>query len=364
MRLALRELRRRPRGFAVPAGILLLLALLLLYPTAVLDGLYDSSTGGLRALPGQLVVYTKDAHRSLFRSRIDPQLRREVEGVAGVEQASAFSAMLLSGRVEGREDPYGLAVIATEAALGAPAGRVPGPGEAIIDASLREQGVREGTMMQVGPFKVLVKVVGFIEDTNLMLQSALLVDQPTWQKVLGQNKPLTQAPSSQVLVLRLGADADATRVADAVDTATNGRTDTISVAAAIRALPGIEQQDATFGYIRMVTLAVALVVVGLFLSFVTLERTSLYAVLKAIGASSRQLFSGVLAQVLVVALVAVAISVGLTLLLSMAIPIGLPTTLRVGRVIETALGLAFTAALGSALSLRRVVRIDPASAIG
>jgi putative ABC transport system permease protein len=104
-------------------------------------------------------------------------------------------------------------------------------------------------------------------------------------------------------------------------------------------------------------------VVGLFLSFLTLERTPLYAVLKAVGASSRQLFTGVVSQAVLITLVAVLAAVAATWALTF-VPLGLPTTMRVERVVETLVALGLTAVGGSIVALRRVVRIDPASAIG
>ena len=403
MRLALRELVRRPKSFAVPVGTLILLALLLLYPSAILDGLYDASSGTLRDLNGELIVYSKDSYRSMFRSRIDIPDRTLVASVPGVARVNNFGAALLTAKLADPNAPavtkptfppkgaaasttvpttvrstvtssadaaataeddagVGVALIGLDPEVAATATK---PGEALADHSLEAQGVTSGSTLVVGPFKVPIKVVGFVKDSNLMLQGALIVDQATWHQVLGMSRPdsALKPDVSQVLVVRLAPGADRAAVAAAIDEATGGRTETLTIETAIRALPGIEQQDQTFGYIRIVTFGVALVVVGLFLSFVTLERTPLYAVLKALGASSQQLFTGVLVQALAIALVAVEAAVVLTIVLSAYLPIDFPTSIRMSRVITTTVGLALTAALGSALSLRRVVGIDPASAI-
>jgi len=392
MRLALRELIRRPKSFAVPVGTLILLALLLLYPSAILDGLYDASSGTLRDLKGELMVYSKDSYRSMFRSRIDIPDRTKVASVPGVARVNNFGAALLTAKLADPNAPaapkptfppkgalattttvtdgaaaeddagVGVALIGLDPEVAATATK---PGEAYADSSLESQGVKSGSTLVVGPFRVPIKVVGFVKDSNLMLQGALMVDQATWHQVLGMSRPdsALKPDVSQVLVVRLVPGADRAKVAAAIDEATGGRTETLTIETAIRALPGIEQQDQTFGYIRIVTFGVALVVVGLFLSFVTLERTPLYAVLKALGASSQQLFTGVLVQALAIALVAVEAAVILTIVLSAYLPIDFPTSIRMSRVITTTVGLALTAALGSALSLRRVVGIDPASAI-
>jgi putative ABC transport system permease protein len=368
MTLALRELRRRPGGFILPTGILLLLALLLLYPSAVLDGLYQDSTGGVRTAPGDLIVYSEDANRVLLRSRIEPEVRAQVEAVPGVARATAFDALLLTGTVVGRAEPVGLAVLASEAPLGS---QVPAPGEALVDATLRERaGVAEGDELQVGPFRVPVTVVGFVSDTNLWFQAGVVVDKGTWLAMLGLSADAgdpvaaSAAAGSQALLVAVDPAADAVAVAAAIDQATGGDvTDTLTRAAAVRAMPGVAEQESTFGYIRGVTLGVAFVVVGLFLSFVTLERAGLYAVLKAVGASSRQLYFGVVAQVLLITITAVLLATVATWGLT-HIPLELPTTMRMARLVETLVTLGSTALIGSTLALRRVVRIDPASAIG
>jgi putative ABC transport system permease protein len=368
MSLARRELARRPQAFALPVATLILLALFLLYPASVLDGLYDASTGALRQVDGQLVVYRSDAYRSLFRSRIDPVVRAEVAGVAGVNQVSGFGAVLVSGEVAPRSQPVGVALIGSEQVTGAgdgDGGAALAPGEALADRSLLAFGLTAGTRLLVGPFRVPIVIVGYTDDRSLLLRGGLLVPLATWHEVLGASQPDSRLAddASPVLVLRLVPGADAAAVARAVDAATGGTTETVSVADAVRALPGVQQQDLTFGLIRVVTLLVATVVVALFLSFVVLERAPLYAVLKAIGASSAQLFRGVLAQVVVVTVFAVFVAVAITWALGAAVPLGLPIVLHWSRVVETAVGLVATAVVGSSLSLRRVMRIDPAEAL-
>jgi putative ABC transport system permease protein len=84
MRLALRELRRRPGRFAVAGAILPLIALLLMFLGGLLDGLLASSTGAYRAQRADLIVYSSSARESLPRSSISPEVREQVEQVDGV----------------------------------------------------------------------------------------------------------------------------------------------------------------------------------------------------------------------------------------------------------------------------------------
>ena len=120
-----------------------------------------------------------------------------------------------------------------------------------------------------------------------------------------------------------------------------------------------------FNQIIGVTVVIAIVVVALFFALLTVERVGLYGMLKAIGARSRTLFGGVVVQALVVAAVAAFIGTTFAVLLDIALPPGaIPYQLLPSRVIISSAALVIAAVVGSCFSLRRVLRVDPASAIG
>lgn len=368
MRMAWRELFRRPKAFLVPMGTLLLLALLLLYPSAILDGVVRDGTAAMRNAQADLIVYARDANGVILRSQVEPTTRATVAGVSGVDKVSTFDVALFTGTVSGRDEPVGFAVLTSDQKIGP---EIPAPGEAYVDSTLRERaGIEEGSDIVLGPFRLPVKVVGFTHGTNLLFNGGMVVDKATWLAAFGQPPAAEEGGStsvadaaSQALLVNVESGADLGDVAAAIDRSTESETETLTRAAAVRAIPGVEQQESTFGYIRIVTLGVALLVVGLFLSFVTLERAPLYAVMKALGASSWQLFFALLTQVLVITDLAVnaaaLVTWGLTKL-----PLDLPTEMRMVRFVETAVALRTAAVVGSALSLRRVMRIAPADAIG
>lgn len=365
MRLAWRELWRKPKSFAVPIGTLLLLALLLLYPSAILDGVVRDGTAAMRNARADLIVYARDANGVILRSRVEPPTRATVAEVDGVEQVATFDVALFTGRVTGRDEPVGFALLTSDQPIGDVA---PEAGEALADSSLKERaGIEEGSEILVGPFRVPVRVVGFTKGTNLLFSGGLVVDKGTWLAAFGQpptdGGTSVRTAASQALLVILEDGAVTGTVSAAIDEATGDETQTMTRAAAVNAMPGVAQQESTFGYIRIVTLAVALLVVGLFLSFVTLERAPLYAVMKALGGSSRQLFIGMVVQVVFMTSIAL-YAAGLVTWGLTSLPIELPTEMRMVRFVETAGALLFASVVGSALSLRRVVRVDPADAIG
>jgi putative ABC transport system permease protein len=105
-------------------------------------------------------------------------------------------------------------------------------------------------------------------------------------------------------------------------------------------------------------------VVALFFALLTIERVGLLGVLKAVGASSRSLAAGLTLQAVLIAAGALVVGSALALGLAQVIPDEVPFELSPGRFAFTAVGLVVTALIGSAISFRRIIRIDPASAVG
>ena len=368
MRLALREMRRRPGRFTIATVILTLIAILLMFLGGLLDGLVASSTGAFRAQRADLLVYSASSRNALERSRIEPSVRQQVEEVSGVARVGGLGSVQLGGRVPGRgpRDLVPTALFGYELApRGLPA-TPPPVGSVYADDSLKAKDVKLGTTIHLGPARSAVTVVGFVSDSRYSGQGTLWGSLGTWRQVLDANRPDARVGPGvvQVLVVQAAPNGRA-GLAQRIDQATSGATTTLTISQAINALPGVTQQQTVFNQIIGVTVMIAIVVVALFFALLTVERTALYGVLKAIGASSRTLFAGVVLQAVIVALIASAIGIIAALALNALIPPGtIPFVATPARLLGSAAVLVLAAVVGCAFSLRRVLRIDPAAAIG
>ncbi len=368
MRLALRELRRQPGRFAIATFTLTLIAILLMFLGGLLDGLIQSATGAYRAQPGQLIVYSSDANETLAGSRIDGDLRAEVESaVGGAGAVGGIGEITLGARVAGGDEREleSLTLRGYELPAAGLPDEAPAPGEVWADPDLAET-YTAGQVLLLGPARTEVTIVGFLEESATPSLGGVWGSLETWRSVLAAARPGSAMGEATVqgLVVALDDAAAAADVAVAIDAAT-GATRTLTIDEAVLAIPGVSAQQSTFGQIIGVTLAIALVVIALFFALLTVERLSLYSVLKAIGAKTGTIFSGVVAQALVVTLIAAIVGVGMTLAAGAFIPAGaLPFAVTPSRLITSVGFMALAAVVGSAFSLRRVVRIDPAEAIG
>jgi putative ABC transport system permease protein len=364
MRLAWKELIRRPGRFVVAGGALTLLVLLLLFLGGLLDGLFLNSSGAIRAQDADAIVFSDDARQSFLRSSIDEATRAQVEAVDGVEAVGGLGLSLLGVQLPDQADIENGAVAGYDrptATLPEP----PQPGQAYADRDLQDAGAELGDSALVGPAEVPLEIVGWVQDSNYLLQYGLWVAPETWREVQNANRPdaVLVDGEFQVLTVEAAEGADPEEVRADIDRAT-GTTESLSQQGAVFAVPGIVEQNATFGAVIWVTLFVAGLVVALFFALLTLERLGLYAVLKAVGAPSRALVAGLVLQSVAVALGAFLIGGALTFGLAQLIPASVPVQFEVGRAVFIAVAVIVASIIGALVSLRRIIAVDPASALG
>ncbi|MGZ8600559.1 MAG: ABC transporter permease [Actinomycetota bacterium] len=362
MRLGWRELVRRPGRFLAAGGALTLIVILLLLLGGLLDGLARASTGAYRAQSAEVIVYSVESRDSLLRSRIEPEIEDRIRAVDGVVDVSGLGVVLIGGTIPRGFGTADLAVFGYEEA-NARVPVPPEPGWGYADRTLEADGLRLGDTISVGPARIPVRIVGWVQDTRYLAQSGLWVNPETWREVLVTSRPDAALGPDTFQVALVQTDQPAEALAERIQTTVPGTTP-LTIDEAILALPGVEAQSSTFFQIISVTFVVAGLVVALFFALVVLERLGLFGMLKAVGASSGQLAAGLVTQATLVALGAFALGGLVALGLSLVIPAEVPVDLEPRRAVLTAVGVLVTALIGSALSFRRIVRIDPASAVG
>ena len=189
MNLALKELRRRPGRFATATVIITLIAILLMFLGSLLNGLIRSSTGAIRAQDADAIVYSSTAQASFPRSRIDADVRAQIEELPGVDEVGGIGLVQLGARVPGN-GPRDLANVALFGYELEPDG-VPAPppvGQAYADDILKADNVEVGMTILLGPARTPVEVIGFVSDTSFNGQGGLWASEATWRTTLAENR--------------------------------------------------------------------------------------------------------------------------------------------------------------------------------
>lgn len=366
MRIFLKELARQPARFVPVGGALTMLVVLLVVLGGFLDGLELNQTGPYRAHEGRLLVFSDDSELQVQRSRVAPDQAERLAEADGVGEVGALNQIASAA-----EDPDGEIVDVVLFGYGLPTDVLPEPPSdgAVIDQALADRNdVEVGDTLLLGATSEPVEVAEVVDDISQGSPTVWLSTE-NWREVIASTSPASQLPDGvqQALVIepsgdsavseaRLGELADQLDDQDGLDVATSDEV--------IEALPVVQQQSSTFQGIIGVTFVVTLMVVALFFTLITLERVGLYAVLKALGARTRDLLAGISTQAVCVSVVALVLGVALSVAFVSLLPAELPVRLVPGRLLQVAVGVLVSALVGSLFTLRRVLRIDPAEAIG
>jgi putative ABC transport system permease protein len=371
MQLALAEIRRRRGRWASIIGAVAFIVFLVLILAALADGLFIGSTGALRNSDADAFVYSADGRRSLVRSELPIADLAAVAEVEGVAEAGALGVLLATAATDG--DLFDIAVIGhLPGRVGEPTalteGRRPQMGERFVglaDVALRDKGIDLGSSVLLTGSAQPVEVIGFVSDARYLLADTLWVTLETWESLRFEIRPETRGSGSvaQAFPIVVADGADIETVVAALDAAF-GNTETVTTDDAILSLPGVEQQASTFTAIIVVSFVVVGIVIALFFALITLEKRGQLAILKAIGSSNWLLLRGVLVQALIASVAGYVLGFALSRLLALILPPAVPVEFLAGTARTLFFATIVMGAVGAVLSFRRIISIDPASALG
>jgi hemin transport system permease protein len=359
--LGLAEIRRTPGKFAAVAGAVGFIVFLALILAALSDGLYLGSTGAYRSTPADVFVFSSGSGFELSGSTLDQSDAESVAGVEGVEavgRLSAFNTTATSGGQElqltlmGADDPTMPSVVLD--------GRRPEPGalEVLVDRQMERRGIGIGSTISINDGPDL-KVVGVAEDAGFGATTAW-AHHDVFTSARAEVRPELESLSGTAQSLGV--------VIASPDTpgAIEGATGLIvaSEVEAIDALPAASQQKTTLDGIVYTTYAVAAIVVGLFFALVTLEKRNEYAVLKAIGMSNRSLVAAIFVQAVIASVAGFFLGLGLSRIAAFLIPGEVPALFLGGTALTLFVITIVMGSVGAVFSFRRVISIDPATALG
>lgn len=128
-------------------------------------------------------------------------------------------------------------------------------------------------------------------------------------------------------------------------------------------LPGYQAQLLTFGLMIIFLVLIAGVIIGIFMYILTIQKQSIFGVMKVQGISNMFISKSVLWQTLFISLVGVGVGVGLTVLSAALLPPSVP--FRINWIFFAAISafMVIVAVLGAIFSVSAVAKIDPLDAI-
>ncbi len=340
MFLAWKEMRYAKLRYVLIIGIITLITALVLSISGLANGLAVDNASAIKNMPAETYVVEADDKHQLERS-----LLTEAD-VEAIQDGSPLGMQMVEITHDG--EPLNISLFAfDQSSKFMPASNDIAhlePYEVLADPSLKQQGLTIGDSFRYNDTTWTVK--GYTDQRYSYGHTpALITGLNTWhsitdtyQAVLFSEKDTAIDPPSSLDVVQKG------------DILSN--------------VPGYSAEQGSLTMMVTFLLIIAAIVLATFFYVMTLQKLHQYGVLKAIGTKVRILLGALFAQISILSVLGIAAGVALTYGLTVIIPSGVPFELSVGMILFNSGLILIMAWIGSLLSFRSIVSVDPLEAIG
>ncbi|HDJ3224502.1 TPA: ABC transporter permease [Staphylococcus aureus] len=349
MFLAWNEIRRKKLKFGLIIGVLTMISYLLFLLSGLANGLINMNKEGIDKWQADAIVLNKDANQTVQQSVFN---KKDIENkykkqatlkqtgeivsnghqkdnvlVFGVEKSSFLVPSLIEGHKATKDN------------------------EVLADETLKNKGFKIGDTLSLSQSDEKLHIVGFTESAKYNASPVIFTNDATIAKI---NPRLTGDKINAVVV----------RDTNWKDKKLNQELEAVSINDFIENLPGYKPQNLTLNFMISFLFVISATVIGIFLYVMTLQKTSLFGILKAQGFTNGYLVNVVISQTLILALFGTAFGLLLTGVTGAFLPDAVPVKFDVLTLLVFAIVLMIVSVLGSLFSILTIRKIDPLKAIG
>ncbi|HCV0934133.1 TPA: ABC transporter permease [Staphylococcus aureus] len=349
MFLAWNEIRRNKLKFGLIIGVLTMISYLLFLLSGLANGLINMNKEGIDKWQADAIVLNKDANQTVQQSVFN---KKDIENkykkqatlkqtgeivsnghqkdnvlVFGVEKSSILVPSLIEGHKATKDN------------------------EVLADETLKNKGFKIGDTLSLSQSDEKLHIVGFTESAKYNASPVIFTNDATIAKI---NPRLTGDKINAVVV----------RDTNWKDKKLNQELEAVSINDFIENLPGYKPQNLTLNFMISFLFVISATVIGIFLYVMTLQKTSLFGILKAQGFTNGYLANVVISQTLILALFGTAFGLLLTGVTGAFLPDAVPVKFDVLTLLVFAIVLMIVSVLGSLFSILTIRKIDPLKAIG
>ncbi|HCX1865937.1 ABC transporter permease [Staphylococcus aureus] len=349
MFLAWNEIRRNKLKFGLIIGVLTMISYLLFLLSGLANGLINMNKEGIDKWQADAIVLNKDANQTVQQSVFN---KKDIENkykkqatlkqtgeivsnghqkdnvlVFGVEKSSFLVPSLIEGHKATKDN------------------------EVLADETLKNKGFKIGDTLSLSQSDEKLHIVGFTESAKYNASPVIFTNDATIAKI---NPRLTGDKINAVVV----------RDTNWKDKKLNQELEAVSINDFIENLPGYKPQNLTLNFMISFLFVTSATVIGIFLYVMTLQKTSLFGILKAQGFTNGYLANVVISQTLILALFGTAFGLLLTGVTGAFLPDAVPVKFDVLTLLVFAIVLMIVSVLGSLFSILTIRKIDPLKAIG
>lgn len=360
MFLAWNEIKYSKTRFALIIGVIILVSYLVYFLTGLAYGLAQDNRTSVDKWEADAIVLTDESNANIGMSMMPMSERDQVEADEVAILGQAPNVVRQKGETS-EEAKINVTFFGIEADDFIMPEVVEGKEfskdyEVVADISLREEeGIELGDELNLAGSDIEVTVVGFTEDAKFNVAPVLYTTVSTYQDVRFETIDDSDEGRISGLIVRNSSVDDIEIENDDLVLYT--------INEYIEEIPGYMAQLLTFGLMIGFLIVIAAVVIGIFMYVLTVQKSSMFGVMKAQGIPTGYIAKSVVMQTFLLSLMGTLTGLGLTVLTAYFLPATVPYQSNIYFIMGISLLLIVFAVLGAFFSVRTIVKIDPLEAI-
>lgn len=368
--LAIRELKHAKLRYVMMSIIIILIAWLVFILSGLGNGLSTLSAATVKNLPADHVVYEENADATFSKSILSGNLVDDIKKYKDVEDAAVFGSSMAAVSKEKTDDNNKKTDVAI---VGITAGSFIEPNiiegkqlsikeknGVLANSSLKDDGYKIGDEVRVSNSKMKLNIIGFVENETFNHLPVLFANIDTWREYQYAAPGADNGIENPVQAFVLKTSKLNTAQ---LDKQFNGM-ETVTKSTAVEGMPGYKEENGTIVMMLSFLIVISAFIISVFFYVITIQKTSQFGVMKAIGASNRFISKAIVAQVFVLSAFGILAGIGLTYLTALSFPKNVPFHLDGKLVALYAITLLVISILSSLVSVRQITKIDPLTALG
>lgn len=354
MFLAWNEIKNNKLRFTLVIGVLVLISYLVFFLSGLANGLEQLNREAVDKWEADGVILTEESDLRLQQSIVSAD---DFDG-AGVDEYTELSQLsAIASHGDKKENVFIFAV--DEASFIMPnvteGNAFADEGEVIADDTLKEDGFEIGDEISLSSTEETLEITGFTDKARFNAAPVLFTDLNTLETL--QYGEMAEGDNDAVNAFVIRTDnldsVEADEALQVVDTETF-----------IENLPGYTEQNLTLTLMIYFLFVISAVVLAIFLYVLTIQKISIFGVMKAQGISSQYLAGSVVAQTFLLSLAGVMIGLVLAVVTGLFLPAAVPVAFNYIEMLVYGMILIAVSVIGAFISVQTIVRIDPLRAIG
>lgn len=354
MFLALNEILKEKSRFLLITAVIILVSYLAFFLTALAYGLASSYTRALDSWQADSIILSENANNNIARSLLFESDYKDI-----VDSNTALLGASTATLDQDESDDVSLFGVESESFLvpELESGRaIEEADEVVVSNELMDVGIEKGDILNLQGSDTDYEVVGIVNQSTFQTAPVVYMQLDTWRTATGEvSGMMGMRDNTTVSAIVSKADKDYVDERESLEQ--------LPIGDFIFALPGYQAQVLTFSVMIGFLIAIASFVLAIFIYILTMQKKSIFGVLKAEGVPSSYIARSVMAQVVILSVIG--LTIGFALALATGILLGDTVPFALNPIFFAGITGAFLlcAAIGGLASVRSVTKIDPVEAI-